>query len=232
MSVVGSYCLSRSHRVRKLVWEAIVERRQCRAPLLIAAFMLLWAVFSCCGETIIVSGAGYGEVNGTYTYNLSIAPSAISGIESAWLGPKSNLIHGMTLYWALLGTGSDANQPNIYWILVIMADPHTEPTAYVMGDGFYENRTVSFCPPKTGWTGGTAPAPTIIHTSCLCPTLADVNDDGHTDLVDVRMIYAHATGSLTLPDEMLARADADDDGDVDLDDARLVAEWDIEVCSD
>ena len=207
-----------------------MEERRHRMPVVLGALLLLCIALPCCGETVIVSEAGHSEVNGAYTYDLSIIPSALDGIRSAWLGPKSNLFPGMEFYWALLGSASGANQPSTHWIFVLVADPHTDPVAYVMGEGFYENRTVSFCPPETGWTGGTSPRPTITHTSCLCPTLADVDDDGHTDAVDVRMIYAHATGSHTLPDEMLARADADDDGDVDLDDARLVAEWGIEVC--
>ena len=57
----------------------------------------------------------------------------------------------------------------------------------------------------------------------------DVNGDGVTDILDVRLVFAHANGCTTLTGTASAQADINEDGVVDIVDARLLAAIVIEA---
>lgn len=197
-----------------------------KTTLLIAALALVWIGISgeagntpCNCEELIVSGAGVAAVNGTYTYEPFIHGEYeyFAGTRM-WLSTTYITYEGKPFKWAVL------RMPGSTWISgVVVGFYGTQHAIYLVGD-YYMNQSGSLCPPETGWVDyGTPPAPTISSTCCWYGGIGDVNNDGYTNLLDLRMIYGHVSGVSSLPAGMLDRADLDEDGDVDLDDAQLLA---------
>jgi len=200
-----------------------------KMALLIAALALVLIGISaeagntpCSCDELTVSGAGSAAINATYTYADFISLETYWAGMRMWLGPvwTGITMPGYTLNWAVL------RLPGSAWVSgVVVAFDGTEHAIYVVTDGYYMNQSGSLCPPETGWVDhGSPPAPTITSTCCWYGGIGDVNNDGNTDLLDVRLIYSHVSGVSSLPANMLDRADLDKDGDVDLDDAQILAE--------
>ena len=200
-----------------------------KMALLIAALALVLIGISaeagntpCSCDELTVSGAGSAAINATYTYADFISPKTYWAGTRMWLGPVHTgiAIPGYTLNWAVL------RLPGSTWVSgVVVAFDGTEHLIFVVGSGYYMNQTDSLCPPEIGWVAySNAPAPTITSTCCWYGGIGDVNNDGSTDLLDVRLIYSHVSGVSSLSADMLDRADLDKDGDVDLEDAQILAE--------
>ena len=185
---------------------------------------------ACHCEELTVSEAGNAAANGTYTYT----PTSSSSWPEywprtrLWLGPEHSLGGSFVANWAVVHVAGST------WVAGVVAVFSNGQWAifYVPDGNFYTHASSPKCPPETGWrTGGTTPAPlTITRTGCLGARIGDVNDDGATNLLDMRLIYTHVLGFSQLPSDMLYWADVDDDGDVDLDDVDAMAEQLIGSC--
>ena len=197
---------------------------------LLSALALVWIALEttstpCSCDELTIWGAGNAAINGVYTYTPSYFPAYWEGTDM-WLGPFWKRIGEIEFHWALLNLGGTT------WVCgVTAAFDGTEHAVFVVDGGYYTNPSQKKCPPQTGWeTYGNPPVPTITRDGCLCLGIGDVNNDGSTDLLDARLLYAHLIGTAPLPAGMLEWADVDEDGDVDQDDARILSEQLIGMC--
>jgi len=182
----------------------------------------------CHCEELTVSGAADPAVNGTYTYTQTSPDSWPSYWEGSrlWLGDVFLVAPPFTAYWAVVQIGGRA------WVAgVLAALSDGEWVIYVIGD-YYSHPDGPKCPPETGWMEGYLMPSSfaIARSGCLGAGIGDVNGDGTTDLLDVRLVYEHVVSATRLPDDMVYWADVDDDGDVDDDDIRAMGEQLIGTC--
>lgn len=185
----------------------------------IAIALLVGAVLLCCGLTawaakgpcdcqaMIVSGAGYGSVNGTYTYVQGFAMSGAPGSSCDWwLGPKTSLGQGLPEGWFALG-----NCGGSWFFAYVLVDlPLNEPqpdsppsysdyVVFVIPDAYYTSTGRGDCPPESGWTGGQGSPPTIQGVgACREPVMSCVE-----------VIPTGGAGPGEFLDEILALAEGD-----------------------
>lgn len=212
--------------------------------MLLCVGLTSWAAKGPCDcQDMIVSGAGYSSINGTYTYVQGFAMSGVQGSACDWwLGPKTSLAQGIPTGWFALG-----HCGNVWFFAYVLVDlpigepqPATPPSytdyvVFVVSDAYYSSTGRGDCPPESGWTGGLGSPPTIQGVGACreplvsCEEVIPTGDAGAGEFLDEMLTLAEGDVAPIIGEASLAAIHAE--GDVIGGSCRILGARGAETCA-